>query len=241
MLLDRKSATQALLVRLAREPLSRAALFVVPTLTLVAGLGFGSQGWPVLGVLAGLIWGLLTWAFASWLDRTGRWRPAWANLPVAIFLIAILLTAGYGLAGSIQQSLALDQLPQLVPDLLRPPLGTAFVGFFIGVNSLCEWVLLPAAVLLNWRISRRRWWVLGGAALYYAFRVWTYFYFANGILDLVANAPAGAPTPEYLDQLREWLFLNWFRPEGLAGIAFLVAAFIPALPARTQRSADTTR
>lgn len=226
MLLDQKSPKRSLLVRLARDPLSRAALFVVPAVTLVAGLGLGSQGWPLLGIAAGLGWSLLLWALASWLDRTGRWRPAWANVPVAVFLVAILLTSGYGLAGSIQQIVALDQLPQLVPDLLRAPLGTAFVGFFIGVNSLCEWILLPAAVLLNWRIPRRRWWVLAGAALYYAFRVWTYLYFAPEILDLVINAPVGAPTPEYLDRLREWLSLNWFRPEGLAGIAFLVAAFI---------------
>jgi hypothetical protein len=135
--------------------------------------------------------------------------------------------------------MALNHLPQLVPDLLRPPLGTAYVGFFIGLNSLCEWVLLPAAVLLNWRIGRRRWWVLAGATLFYGFRVWTYLYFGPRILDLVANAPAGAPTPEYLDQLREWLSLNWFRFEGLAGIVFLVAAFIPALPAGTLRSGET--
>ncbi|MGH3696281.1 MAG: hypothetical protein ACRDRX_20185 [Pseudonocardiaceae bacterium] len=230
MLLDRNSAKSTLWVRLARDRLSRPALFVIPALTLVAGLGWGSLGRPVLGAVAGLAWGLLGWALASWVDRSGRWRPAWANLPVAIFIVVILLMFGYGLASSLQQTVALNQVPALVPDLLRPPLGTGLVGFFIAANSLCEWILLPAAVLFNWRISRRRMWVLVGAALFYAFRVWTYLYFGPHILDLVANAPTGVPTPEYLDALRQWLFLNWFRVESLAGIIFLVAAFIPAAP-----------
>jgi hypothetical protein len=56
-------------------------------------------------------------------------------------------------------------------------------------------------------------WLLAGAALFYAFRVWTYLYFSPHILDLVANAPTGTPTPEYLDAVRQWLFLNWFRIE----------------------------
>lgn len=228
MLLDRDSAKSTLWARLARDPLHRPALFLVPALTLVAGLGWGSLGRPVLGAIAGLVWGLLWWALASWVDRSGRWRPAWANIPVAIFIAVNLLMFGYGLASSIQQTVALNQLPALVPDLLRPPLGTGFVGFFIAANSLCEWVLLPAAVLLNWRIARRRRWVLAGAALFYAFRVWTYLYFGPHILDLVVNAPTGVPTPEYLDALRQWLFLNWFRVESLAGIIVLIAAFIPA-------------
>ena len=104
-----------------------------------------------------------------WVDRTGRWRPVWANIPVAMFAVATLLMSGYGLASSVQQTLAIDQLPPLIPDLLRPLLGTGFVGFFIAVNSPCEWVLLPAAVLLNWRIPGRRVWILAGAALFYAF------------------------------------------------------------------------
>jgi hypothetical protein len=58
--------------------------------------------------------------------------------------------------------------------------------------------------------------------------VWTYLYFAPHILDLVANDPTGTPTPEYLDAVRQWLFLNRFRVENYTGILFLVAAFIPA-------------
>lgn len=71
-------------------------------LTLIAGLGWGSLGWPVAGIVAGLTWGLLAWALASWVDRSGRWRPAWANIPVAMFVVTTLLMSGYGLASSVQ-------------------------------------------------------------------------------------------------------------------------------------------
>lgn len=57
-------------------------------------------------------------------------------------------------------------------------------------------------------------------------------YFSPHILDLVANAPTGTPTPKYLDALRQWLFLNWFRIENYTRILFLVTAFIPASPPR---------
>jgi hypothetical protein len=46
------------------------------------------------------------------------------------------------LSRSVIPARAPSLLPVLVPDLLRPPLGTGLVGFFIAANSLCEWVLL---------------------------------------------------------------------------------------------------
>jgi hypothetical protein len=51
-----------------------------------------------------------------------------------------------------------------------------FVPALTILNSALEWLLIPLALLSNWRLPRRRVLLLTAAARYYVTRVWSYVY-----------------------------------------------------------------
>src|SRR5262249_59849343 len=49
-------------------------------------------------------------------------------------------------------------------DRMRPPMKGGFT-FFLIFNTLMEWLVIPAAVYLNWHLSQRRILIVAGALL----------------------------------------------------------------------------
>ena len=54
------------------------------------------------------------------------------------------------------------------------------------MNSLMEWLLIPAALFCNWHIPKRRTFIVIAAVAFYAMRVWSYVYFVPNIFEFGA-------------------------------------------------------
>jgi len=59
--------------------------------------------------------------------------------------------------------------PEMILVLMRPP-WQGGLTFFLIFNTLMEWLVIPAALSLNWQLPRRRALIAAGALLYYAAR-----------------------------------------------------------------------
>lgn len=100
--------------------------------------------------------------------------------------------------------------PASILTLIRPPFKGGFT-FFVIFNSSMEWLLLPATLYLNWRISTRRKPLLYGAILYYCARAWTYIYFVPAIFKLMATPVTHPLSPELASEIMRWVNLSWIR------------------------------
>ena len=58
-----------------------------------------------------------------------------------------------------------SRAPQWALLFMRPPFNGGFT-FFVMFNALMEWLFLPAALFLNWRVPTRRRLLLAGAMVY---------------------------------------------------------------------------
>ena len=95
--------------------------------------------------------------------------------------------------------------------MVHPPFGGSFNLFIITLNTLMEWLLIPAALFLTWRIPERRMFIVSAAVIYYAMRIWSYIYFVPNIFEFGAM-PAGGPfSAELVERFRLWVSLSWFR------------------------------
>jgi hypothetical protein len=209
---------------------------LAPTLTVVVatttmGAFAGSfAGGPVLVAAFGLAWGLALAAMATRVSRTARRRPPLANGSLLLASLVAGILFGFGLLDLSLHSRLLAEQPQDIGILIHPPLGDVFVVGLIALNTSLEWLLLPALVLLNWRVPKRQTLVVVAAALYYAMRVWSYLYFVPRIFDW-GELPADQPfAAEQLDQIRVWVGLSWVRGavDGVMFVLLLVAMLVPA-------------
>ena len=207
-------------------------LVVVPATTVIGALGataLGSVTVALLGAVAGLGWGLLLGFIAMRLARNESRRPGLANVSVFLatlcsgmlaggaLLVLMLLTAGLG-------------APSTSFTIIHPPFGGSFNLFIISLNSLMEWLLIPAALFLNWHIPKRRTLIVIAAVVYYGMRVWTYVYFVPTIFEFGAIPPDGPFSAEVVERFRIWVNLSWLRfgDDILTNLLFLLAAFVPA-------------
>jgi hypothetical protein len=144
----------------------------------------------------------------------------WPNASVLLvaFVTTIMLGAGlilHLMVGSPEAYLALQQS------------GTeGDLYFYATLNPLTEWVLVPLALFFNWKDPRRRKLVVTAAAIYYAERLATYFYFG----PVIASWPNAQPSAELLDEVSLWLTLDWVRiVVGIPMILlFVLVTFLPA-------------
>jgi hypothetical protein len=146
----------------------------------------------------------------------------------ATVLAAGLLT-GSALLELLVMQAALTEAPSFFAELVRPPIGDAIVLPFYLLNTPVEWLLVPATLLLTWRVPRQRRLVLAAAVIFVVARVWTYLWFVPQVIDW-SEAPAGVPlSPEQLDQAGLWVDLSWIRLAiNLATVTLvLLAAFVP--------------
>jgi hypothetical protein len=134
-------------------------------------------------------------------------------------LVLLLLSAGLG-------------APSTTFTMIHPPFGGSFNLFIITLNSLMEWLLIPAALFLNWRIPERRALIVIAAVVYYAMRVWTYVYFVPNIFEFGELPPDGPFSAEVVERFRIWVNLSWLRFgfDLSTNLLFLLAAFVPVSP-----------
>lgn len=217
-----------------------APILAVAVATTTMGAFAGSfAGGPVLGAAFGLAWALALGAIATRLSRPARRRPFLANGALLAASLVAGILFGFGLLDLSLHSRLLAAAPQDIGILIHPPLGDVFMVGLIALNSSLEWLLLPALVLLNWQVPKRRTLVVVAAALYYAMRVWSYLYFVPHIFDW-SELPLGQPfSAEQLDQIRTWVGLSWVRGavDGLLFVLLLVAMLVPASTVAPRRQA----
>ena len=205
---------------------------VVPALSVVGALGFSALGGFGAALVAGgvgLAWGLLLGFIATRLARSESRRPALANASVFLATFGSGLLAGGALLEIMLLSAGLG-MSSTTFTMIHPPFGGAFNLFIITLNSLMEWLLIPAALFLNWGIPKRRTFIVVAAAVYYAMRVWTYVYFVPNIFEFGALPPEGPFSAEVVERFRIWVNLSWLRfgVDLLTNLLFLLAAFVPA-------------
>jgi hypothetical protein len=146
-------------------PEARAGLVVIIATTLVGG-ATGSLGGATTAVIfaaVGLLWGTVLTLATSLPSRTEPRRRAWAaGLVFATVLAAGLLTGGPLFELLVMQA-ALSEAPSFFAELVRPPIGDAIMLPFYLLNTPLEWLLVPATLLLTWRVPRQRRLVLAAA------------------------------------------------------------------------------
>jgi hypothetical protein len=197
---------------------------VVPATALMGAVGtlfLGSALTVVVGTVVGAAWGFLLALAARRLHRDGRGLPRYAN--AAMF--AAVIGAGYLAGGGfLDQMLTAAGLAsrEAILTLYHPPFDASINLFIITANTLMEYVLLPAALLLNWDVRGRRVLLLIAAVAFYAMRVWTYVYFVPNIFEFAA-LPAGGPYPAaVIERFTSWVTLSWLRAPIDAGVFVLL-------------------
>src|SRR5215204_5771230 len=181
--------------------------------------------------------GLFLGFIATRLARRESRRPASANVSVFLAALGSGLLAGGALLEMMLLSAGLGT-PSTTFTMIHPPFGDSFNLFIITLNSLLEWLLIPAALFLNWHIPKRRTLIVIAAAAFYAMRVWSYIYFVPNIFEFGALPPDGPFSAEVVERFRMWVNLNWIRiaiQEILTFLLFLLAAFVPASATGTFR------
>jgi hypothetical protein len=213
----------------------RVPVIVAVAGTSLVGLSAGTLGGPVAAMIfgaVGLLWGLLAFFVAKRLARSPR-HAAFANVSLYAATFAITCLTGVGLQIMPIMDLTVAAAPQFFADLVRPPIGDAEALPYYLLNTPLEWLLIPAALLLNARIPKRRTLVLTAATLFFALRVWSYLYFIPDILEWNQGMTGQPLSSDQLDQAVLWVDLSWIRLGLDAAIALLLlgAAFVPAASA----------
>jgi hypothetical protein len=210
-------------------------LVIAPAMTALAAFASaltGSVGAVAIGAGIGLAWSLLVGWLSGWIGQRAGWERPLANGSVFGAVLAATTLFGGSLYAMMLMAPVLSS-PDIVLGFMRPPVAAGFT-FFVIFNSLMEWVVIPTALYLNWRMPRRRTLIIVAAVLYYGARVWTYVYFVPTIFDFM-TLPAGEPlSAELVGRVTWWVNLSWIRTaiDGLMALLFLLAASRPG-PSRT--------
>jgi hypothetical protein len=215
-------------------------MVVVPALVVVSAIGFSTLGGIGAALVAGSLalgWSLLLGFIALRLARSESRRAALANGSMFLVTLAMGLMAGGGLPYQLLLSAGLST-PSTTFTMIHPPFSDTSNVFIITMNSLMEWLLIPAALFCNWHIPKRRTLIVIAAAAFYVMRVWSYIYFVPNIFEFGALPPDGPFSAEVVERFRMWVNLNWIRiafQEVLTYLLFLLAAFVPASATSTFR------
>jgi hypothetical protein len=180
---------------------------VLPGTAILFALGGKALG----GLPAMLTWGAtgLAWAIGlgliARLIRRGeklRFGLATASLLAAGALL--FFTQGAGTLEYMLMGKAMSSMPEWLTTITSGPLADQDILFFVIFNTLLEAVVVPLLIFLNWHHPERRRLVLVGALLFYAIRIWTYFYFAPAYF----NYDDVRSTQELVDTLRTRMLLD---------------------------------
>jgi hypothetical protein len=219
----------------------------IPAIVVVAGTSLigasaGSLGGPFAAALFGLVGfagGGLAVLVSLRLNRSPR-RAMFANAALYVATLAMAALTGVGFQIMPIMDISIDQAPQFFADLVRPPIGDAEALPYYVVNTSLEWLLIPAALVLNGWIPKRQRLIVAAAVTFFALRVWSYLYFIPDILDWNQGTTGQPLTAAELEQAALWVDLSWIRVAMDAVIAMLLlgAAFIPAVGPRSRKASD---
>ena len=215
-----------------RDLLSSPLLLTVPATALMVALGSTGLHLGAMGVIGGAALGA-AWSVGLGL-ALGRLssRRAWRRRLANGFVFLAVAASGVMLGGGIMYVLLMTAAVTAPLAVLSAMMQPA-IPFFIILNAPLELLVVPGALVSNWRGGRRAP-IAIGAASYYALRVWTY-------LAYVPRRMAIASRPLTADDM-EWFWRSLgvdYRPLLVAVVlvAFTAAAFVPDGPARGEPAA----
>lgn len=185
------------------------AVAVVLVLTMLGSLQ--PFGQPLVRAAGGLILGLVIVTAAAWIDRRDDRRRFVADGTLFLGALAAggLFGTGFIFLPLLHGLLSIS--PQTLPTVLQPPIGIHLSIYYFIANPLMETIIIPLALLANWRTPRRRTLLIVAAVVFYGMRLWTYLYFAPIFMGL-ADLPSGRPfSPAVLDQIAQFTSLSWIR------------------------------
>jgi hypothetical protein len=120
---------------------------------------------------------------------------------------------------------AWTQAPPASLIFFQEPYGLDFKMFWIVVHSIHDLTLI-VALILNWKVPRRRRWMIPLVILHVGVRVWTLLYFAPVIIEFQQIPYSDTVDPALVEKAAQWRELNYLR----VGLFFLVnLALVPLL------------
>jgi hypothetical protein len=207
----------------------KVLLAIAPLAAALGGLGgYAAGGFIAGGVVAGLLWLLPAALVARAVNRRIDRLPSRANLWTLVGALAATLLIG----GAVSQKMMFST-PDSYLAMIQSGAGDGATGFFIIVNTLLEWIVVPMIVLCSWRLAGRRNLAITAAVIFYAERATTYLYFAPTVLGWT-KGPAGQTTPALLDQATLWTHLDLTRVlvDAVTVILLLIAVLRPTRTTR---------
>ena len=198
----------------------RLGLLAIPGLsTAFASIGGFAIDQPIGLTAFGLIWGVVAMLIAPRLARRGAGSVGWANAPVYVMLPLACIVLG----GSIIGHLA-GPTPTTFLQLVQQP---GYGLFFYAIHGPFEWLLMPWAMMVNWRYPTRRRLLIMAAVIFYLGRVASALYFAPNAIDWGQHPVEAAA---HLDQVDQWIQLDLIRvivQDTVTAAVMLLAALHP--------------
>ena len=156
-----------------KRPAESAPELRIPAIAVVVGTSLigasaGSLGGPFPAAIFGAVgfaWGVLVVLICARLIRSPR-RATFGNVALYAATFATACLTGVGLHSMPIMAVSVDRAPQFFADLVRPPVGDAEALPFYLLNTPLEWLLIPAALLLNVWIPTRRKLILIAAVMF---------------------------------------------------------------------------
>jgi hypothetical protein len=183
----------------------RLALLAIPLLSTTFGFVSGTAvDEQVPSAVFGLVWGVVVMLLAPRLARRGAQSPASAHAPLYLMCALAFMSLGGGILGEL-----LSPTTQSEFEMAREP---AFGLYFASIHLTFEWLLLPAALILNWSDHPRRYLLLIAALSFYVMRMLSAVYFAPTAMDWTDLPDATLVTGNLEAEVERWTTLNrWVR------------------------------
>ena len=197
-----------------------AATSVIAGLSMT-GLGASARG-IVGGALLGLVWSLLLVSLIARVLPDDVWTPRLANASIFLAIVASGVQLGGGVMYGLLMTAAVGAPTDILSSLMQPA-----IPFFIIVNTPMELLIVPAAVVTNWDVGRRRGLVVSAASIYYLLRIWTYLVYVPNRMAIAARPLS----PGDLEWFHRTLSVDYRTiPVAVVYIAFTAAAFVSSSP-----------
>jgi hypothetical protein len=180
-------------------------MLAIPLLSTAFGFVTGTAvDAQVPSAIFGLVWGVVVMALAPRLVRRGAQAPGWAIAPLYLMCALAFMSLGGGIVSDLLSSTTQSDF-----EMARLP---AFGFYFASIHITFEWLLLPAALMLNWTDRPRRYLILVAGVSFYVMRMISAVYFAPTAMDW-ADLPADTIVSGDLEvEVQRWTTLNlWVR------------------------------
>lgn len=148
-------------------------------------------------------------------------REKFAFLTLFITVLLFGVVNGGGIYEEMIVSPVWSASPPESLALIQPPDGLTLTNFWIPFHIAAN-IFLIIALVMNWKVKKRRAYLLVVLGLYAIIRAVTFAYFAPEIMTF-QNTPAQGPfSPELAAKAERWTTLSWFRTIGEIGINILL-------------------